>query len=399
MDRELVGTPRRAAQPILIYGHSHVYLPMAVPGDADTHAQLWLEGVPEPMRLEPVLRAPFQEHVWEAWQDRYAAAHNGFAEDMSLARALWLVESVVEQWERSTKQGLPYLRRGQARCPLPEPRLRKDPPPEAFPPPPTPALVCFGWVYPLRRESREGARHERHEGPVVLDERTYATTTPLPVENWWRAYTHAVQAALDACAPEEAWCRDGKTPPAVEAFRKRVGRAYRQVLYEDERLKIRWSAREDTFSFEMPFGPYCLEDADGLIYQFSGGSIELSASATMLSSFMHTMRKTLPRVRVRGDHAKGRNPFVSETGALCDAGNFSRNIVASDLSPGAMILRGLRDSINILMTGGGNVRHSPFRALSSSGAPVISDKTRRRLGIPLIRWQHEERGKEAIRIG
>lgn len=381
--------------PIVIVGAAFIYCPVVAyraPDGSRPGALLRLRGLEEPMFLAPTHPAPFGTYADEIWRCMEGGAQEAVSSDRTLCRALWLVDSVIGQWERSTREGAPYLRAGEAPCPAPLPEVMRHPPAEAHPPPPAPVLLCFGWVYPLRR----GA-----DGPVTLAGETYRTTSPLPVERWWGMYARSVRAALSTCEGRAPGREQAETPsPAVRAFRERVGHSRQFTLYHDGRLSIMWSARSDVFSFRMPFMPYCLEDDEGRVYRFSGGVLEVSAPARVLSAFLDCPAQHLPTVRVLADRPEARNPFVSGDNTLCDAGNFARSIAReSGLSPGAMILRALDDSIRILMLGGGKVRHTPFRSPAESGAPRITAQTAQRRNIPVFRWDHDQRGMEAVRLG
>ena len=373
-----------------------VFYPLPPGADApNPPAQMWLHQVEDPLPFLPLEVSPFSARFSERWSEegQQFLASDCYGE-LALRRALWFVDLALEEWTRSRKKGQRYSSKHDLPCPFPAdflggPPARPDLPLEIRSWQYLPALVCYGWAYPL---------HSAPNGRVRLGGSRYDPGSALPVARWWGEFVRRVDQIV--CphfrrAHAQLARRRTEIMPALRAFRDRGASQQQVIFHQDDQLTISWSNAGQVFTFERPYQSYCLEDSRGSLHFFSGGKIAFTFDAARLSGFIDQPSRRFPAARITGSH---RNPFVSEDGWLCEAGYFANYIGTSDLNPAAMILRALRDGVRILMTGGGNVPHTPFRNLANCSAPLIARADATKQKLPVFQWDHHQRGREAISL-
>ncbi|MGC9318818.1 MAG: hypothetical protein ACP5KN_12375 [Armatimonadota bacterium] len=302
-------------------------------------------------------------------------------DDEALPIVLELAADVIRQWRRSRDEGIEY----DPLAPAPSANTETGAPSEALVT--DPRLIWFGWVYEL--DPDEG-------GPVHMGDSRYAPRNPVRVHAWWAA-ANARLGRMQEQASEPTPNVDPH-PEMVQALHQRItdNEGRDATLFLDPPLHLRWCAAKRQVQFIMSFEAFALGDRRGTYYAFPAGSVIVGGELAHMAAFAEFPAHIRIGASVEMDGPL--HPCVSNERRLCTAGGIEE-VCSQGLSPAGTIIRVLELSVQVLLTGlGAPDGPTLHRNLEQTGAATITRAEADRLGIPVIPWRHDHRGRQEIRL-
>ncbi len=308
--------------------------------------------------------------------------------DVDISLAAELIADAIRQWRRLTREGQ-KLETGRPRTTeqsvLDSRRLARTLGMELE----LPCLVWFGLLYHLVPCAG---------GPVSIWGGDFEPRDPRPVAGWWseieaRLAERIRRPGLTA-ADEEAEGQSEDDQAAARARQCLQSSARRQTcLFEDGGFQVFCNPAKGQIRFEIAFPQLCLEDSARDLFLMPAGRIELAWSVHDAACFCASAGgMSWPSAHVRLQRSGIMHPFMSRQSEFCSGDAFSK-VFSSALSPGAKIVRALKAAQGIMHSGDTT---RGYRAIAESGAPKISRRRAKAMGIEIVPFNRADRGMEAV---